>query len=220
VLEKDIKKFLIPENRSIWAFLGSAYLKTLLLWVAIFIIYYVGNYGWLTLNITLLDSLGYSFAKSLIFVCFTSIGFIVGSMFAIHLVDKVERKWFCFYTAIIWAIALLIIGFFPNHIVIMVFGFIATVTISAIMPVMYIYVAENFSTTFRATGVSLADGLGHLGGAFCGQIIFSVYYLFEQPAARFAAALTTMALSAIVVAVLFVFGKKTKGLNLTAINTK
>ena len=39
---------------------------------------------------------------------------------------------------------------------------------------LYTITGESFPTSARATGVSLSDGIGHLGGAFCGQIVFGV----------------------------------------------
>jgi hypothetical protein len=48
--------------------------------------------------------------------------------------------------------------------IIIVFGFIASMTIGLLVPMLYTYTAEHFSTNARATGVALTDGLGHIGG--------------------------------------------------------
>ena len=184
----------------------SKYFPRLVLLILIFAFYYMGNYGWLILMPTLLMRIGFSFAHSLEFVGIFSAGFIIGSGIAIYLTDKVERKWLCFSVAIIWSTCLLLVGFFPNEVVVAIFGFIACASISTIMPIMYLYAAENFPTAHRATGVSLSDGLGHIGGAFCGQIIYAFYYLFSTPQGSFAAALTTMAVSGLIAAILFPFG--------------
>jgi putative MFS transporter len=61
-----------------------------------------------------------------------------------------------------WGISLLIIGFFVSPAIIIIFGFIASTTIGLLVPMLYTYTAEQFSTNARATGVALTDGLGHV----------------------------------------------------------
>lgn len=196
---------------SVGNLLRSKYLKNLLLILSIFTVYYIGNYGWLTLNVSLFTDIGFTFANSIRFICLSSLGFIAGSIVAIWIADKVERKWFCVITALIWATSLFIIAFWPSSLNITIFGFIACATVSANMPIMYSYAAENFPTEHRATAVAFTDGIGHIGGAFSGQIIFAAYYCFHSANSSFAAAFSVMALSGVITAILFVFGKNTTG---------
>lgn len=200
---------------SVWSLLRSRYLKNLLLIMAIFVFYYIGNYGWLTLNVSLLTDLGYAFASSVLFVCLSSLGFLAGSIFAIWFADKVERKWLCCSIALIWTVTLLIMAFFPSYLVISIFGFIACATISAIMPIMYSYAAENFPTSHRATAVALTDGIGHIGGAFSGQIVFAVYYCFHTAQSSFTAALSVLAVTGLITAILFTLGNNMTGRSLS-----
>ena len=178
--------------------------------------YYIGNYGLLTLGDTLLLRVGYSQTVSVMIVSIQSIGFIVGSIIAIFVIDRLERKWLCIITALIWALALLVIGIFNHYYVIVILGFLATLTISLLVPIMYTYTAETFPTAYRATGTSICDGLGHLGGAFCGQIIFLFYHLFHTHYASNLAALATMAVSGVLTAFFLLFGKRLNGKHLTA----
>lgn len=187
---------------------SSFYLWRLILFTSIWFTYYIGNYAWLSLATDLFVKHGFKLSQSLTFVSIASLGFILGSFVAIILGDWFERKWLGFTLAIIWSIALLIIGWYPSNTVIYVCGFIATMTISAIIPILYTYTAENFPTSQRATCVSITDGLGHLGGAFCGQIIFAIYYSFTHPYTSFAAAFSGMAITGILTAILLTFGKK------------
>lgn len=187
------------------------YMGRLILLIFIFGIYYIGNYAWLTVAPTLLVDLGFSFAHSILFIAISSLGFICGCFVGYQLVDRFERKWICFCLAIIWTAVLLIIGFHPTEITIIILGFIACTTISSIMPIMYLFAAENFPTACRATGVSLSDGLGHIGGAFCAQITFAAYNLFTTPHVSFASSFSAMAISGLLTAMLFIFGIRTTG---------
>ena len=71
------------------------------------------------------------------------------------------------------------------------------------IPVLYTLTGESFPTRVRATGVSLSDGVGHLGGAFCGQIVLGAQALYG-----FQGAFITMAITGFMAAVLVVFVKK------------
>lgn len=180
--------------------------KRIIFFVAIWFIYYLGNYAWLTLSTNLFVDKGFKLANSIGFVAISSCGFIFGCLFPMLWGDKVERKKFAATVAIIWSISLLIIGWFPTTWVIICSGFIAATTIAAIIPIMYAYTAENFPTAIRATCVSVTDGLGHLGGAICGQVIFGVYALFEHAGLGFPAAFSCMALTGLITALLLLFG--------------
>lgn len=215
--EKKLKVTLPPPEKNVeialkqYSFseiLKSPYLQRLILFTSIWFIYYLGNYAWLTLSTNLFFDKGFLLTKSISFVAISSIGFIVGSIFPVFYSDRIERKKLAAIIAIIWAIALLIIGWFPTSWVILLFGFIASTTIAALIPVMYTYSAENFPTSIRATCVSVTDGLGHLGGAICGQVIFGIYALFQGTDYGFAAAFSCMALTGLIVAFLVMLGKK------------
>ena len=93
---------------------------------------------------------------------------------------------------------------------IIISGLVASTSIAAIIPIMYAYTAENFPTSVRATCLSITDGLGHLGGAICGQVVFGIYALFDHLGYGFAAAFSCMALTGLITAILL-----TRGINMT-----
>lgn len=171
-------------------------------------IYYLGNYGWLTLSTDLFLKEHFSLAHSMLLVSINSLGFILGSIFAIYFSDRFERKWTLSIIAFCWTILLFIIGWYPNVMTISICGFFAATTISALVPLLYTFTAESFPTAFRATGVAITDGLGHLGGAFCGQIILGCYAIFAAKHFGFQAAFTVMAITGFITAILLLFGKK------------
>jgi len=82
-----------------------------------------------------------------------------------------------------------------------------------LIPILYTYTGESFPTKIRATGIAITDGLGHLGGAFCGQIVFAIYNRFG-----FSGALTGMAVTGLIAGILVLAGVKTTGRSLEEIN--
>lgn len=184
------------------------YLGQLIFFACTWFVYYIGNYAWLTISTDLFYQAGFTVFKSIWLTCFGSLGFIAGSFFCIYISDRVERKWTLTGFALIWTVVLLLIAFFHSNILIMISEFIGAMTISSFVPLMYTYVGESFPTSFRSTGVALTDGFGHLGGAFCGQIIFFVAAFFKPMHLEFQAAFCTMALSGLITAILLLFGKR------------
>jgi len=185
------------------------YLRRLIQFALVWFFYYIGNYAWLTLAPDLLEKIGISLKNSIAFLSVTGLGFVVGAVGAALISDRFERKLSTMLILLLWATSLILIGVFPSKVMIMVLGFTASLTIGLLVPILYTYTAENFHTAFRATGVSVTDGLGHLGGAFCGQIIFAVYRPFG-----FFGAFLTMAVTGIMAAILLSLGIRATGRSL------
>ncbi len=206
----------ITTDKKLITLLKSPYVYRVILFALLWFFYYVGNYGWLTLSTELFDLKGLHLSNSIFVVAISSLGFILGGILAVFLSDKVERKWATISVAFLWSLDLLIIGWLPlNSIWLMLCGFIASTTVAFLVTLMYTYTAEHFPTSGRASGVSLTDGFGHLGGAFCGQIILGAFALFKTSGFGFQAAFTAMALSGFITMFLLFFGKKLNGKVLT-----
>jgi MFS transporter, putative metabolite:H+ symporter len=181
------------------------------LFVGIWFIYYIGNYGWLTLAPTLFVDKGYSLADSTTYLIVSGLGFLVGAYTTTHFSDKLERKFAAAAVALAWAISLLVIGLFVSPTIIIVFGFIASATIGLLVPMLYTYTAEHFSTNARATGVALTDGLGHIGGALAPLIV-----LGANAAWGFSGAFTVMAITGVAAGALILLGTRATGRSLEA----
>jgi putative MFS transporter len=179
------------------------------LFVGIWFIYYIGNYGWLTLAPTLFTDKGYSLADSTTYLLVSGIGFLLGAYATTRFSDRFERKYSLALFALIWAISLFVIGQFVSPTIIIVFGFIASATIGLLVPMLYTYTAEHFSTNARATGVALTDGLGHIGGALAPLIVLGAYSAWG-----FSASFVVMAVSGIVAGCLILLGIKATGRSL------
>jgi MFS transporter, putative metabolite:H+ symporter len=184
------------------------------LFVAIWFVYYIGNYGWLTLAPTLFTDKGYSLADSTTYLIVSGIGFLAGAYATTRFSDKLERKYTCATFAVLWAASLLVIGYAVSPTIIIVFGFIASTTIGLLVPMLYTYTAEHFSTNARATGVALSDGLGHVGGAIAPPIVLGAYSAWG-----FSSAFLVMAISGLVAGGLILFGIRATGRSLESTST-
>ena len=179
------------------------------LFLGVWFIYYIGNYAWLTLAPTLLTDRGISLTSSIAYLSVTGIGFFAGALLAIWLGERVERKVTIICTLIGWAIALLVVGIFPQAGVIMAFGFLASLSIGLAVPLMYVYTGEHFSSPNRARGISIGDGIGHIGGAIC------PYLVLPAAGVSFFLGLAVMAATGVLSAGLVLFGRRTTGRGIT-----
>lgn len=176
-----------------------------LLFLGVWFAYYIGNYAWLTLAPTLLTQEGFSLSDSIGFLSVTGVGFVAGALIAVLLGERIERKVTITGTLVLWAVALLIIGIAPVAGVIMALGFVASVTIGLAVPLMYVYTAEHFTSARRARGVSIADGIGHVGGAIAPYVVLPVAGI------SFGLGLGVMALTGLISAGLVLLGRRMTG---------
>jgi MFS transporter, putative metabolite:H+ symporter len=197
------------ERFPIRALLRPPMLGRLTLFIGIWFIFYIGNYGWLTLAPTLFVDKGYSLASSTTYLIVSGIGFLVGAYATTRFSDRIERKYTCAVFAVVLGISMLVIGFAVSPTIIIVFGFVASAATGLLVPMLYTYTAEHFSTNARATGVALTDGLGHVGGALAPLIVLGAYTAWG-----FSSAFVVMGASGFVTAVLILLGIRATGRSL------
>ena len=212
--EPDTSHILSSQNDiSFKSLFSTPLIFRILLFGSVWFFYYIGNYAWLTLTPELLQKKGVVLTQSISHLTLTGIGFLAGAILAVFISDKIERKKSVAVIAFIWALLLLLIGYFPSESMLLAAGFFASATIGLLIPILYTYTGENFPTKIRATGISITDGTGHLGGAFCGQIVFLIYNHFG-----FSGAMTGMAITGLIAGMLILTGKKTTRRSLEEIN--
>jgi MFS transporter, putative metabolite:H+ symporter len=197
------------ERVPIKALLRPPMARRLVLFIAIWFVYYISNYGWLTLAPTLFVDKGYSLADSTTYLIVSGIGFLVGALATTRFSDRFERKYSAALFAVAWAISLVVIGLFVSPAIIIIFGFMASLTVGLLVPLLYTYTAEHFSTNARATGVAMTDGLGHIGGALAPLIV-----LGANTAWGFSGAFIVMAACGLVTAGLILLGIRATGRSL------
>lgn len=168
-------------------------------------LYYIGNYGWLTVAPTILTDNGFSITASLGFIAAANCGLVVGAVASYFLADRLERKWLLIGTLVVWSLALAGIGVLGTSTAIAVLGFVAAFTIGLVVPIFYAYTSEHFSSHTRPWGMAWTDGLGHLGGAIAPYILIGLSLAY---------AFGAMALSGIAAAFFMLFTTKTRGKSL------
>ena len=167
--KKSTKKPVVVRTRPPTKHMSTG--RTVALFLAVWFVYYIGNYGWLTLAPTLLTDNGFSLSDSLSFLCVTGLGLVVGALFAVWVADRFERKFMIAGALCLSAVSFLAIGALPRSAIIMVFGFLICFTIGLVVPLLYVNTSEQFSGDFQARGVANTDGWGHIGAAICPQLI-------------------------------------------------
>ncbi len=203
------------ERFPVAALLRPPMVGRLALFIGIWFVYYIGNYGWLTLAPTLFTDKGYSLTDSTTYLLVSGIGFLVGAFATTRFSDRLERKYTCAAFAFVWGISLLVIGYQVSPAIIIVFGFIASAAIGLLVPMLYTYTAEHFPTNSRATGVAMTDGLGHIGGALAPLIVLGAYSAWG-----FSSSFLVMAISGFAAGLLILLGIQATGRSLETAATE
>jgi MFS family permease len=154
-----------PQDAPWSTFLHSRYGLTALTMAAMWFFWYIGNYGFLGDSATLFSEHGMSIADSTLYLAIGAIGYPVGAGIMIFISDRVERKNLIFVNTLIWLVGMICVATLANEAVVTIGSFLASVSLGSYLQVAYAYTAENFPTHLRARGFSLADGVGHAGGA-------------------------------------------------------
>lgn len=191
---------------------GSVMRSTPAIAIAVFtvawFVYYIGNFGWLTLAPTILTENGFAVAASLGFLAVANAGLVVGAGVSYFVADRLERKWLLIATLVVWGLALMGIGAWGSSTAVMVLGFAAAFTIGLVIPVFYSFTAEHFSSKNRPWGMAWTDGVGHLGGAIAPYILIGP---------TMAAAFGIMGVTGFLTAFIVLFTARTKGRSLEEI---
>jgi putative MFS transporter len=182
----------------------APYLSRMSLLLVMWFLFYVGEYIWLGLGPTFFVDRGYTLSHSIMFMLMSSLGLPLGALMSAWLGDTFERKYSIFAGMAVWTAAFVVIAFVDNPIVTYVSVFLLTVALGFVIPLMYTLTNESFPTSARSTGVSLTDGLGHLGGA-AGPVVATIVYAVGGARFGFAAVFLLVAATGLFAAILMLF---------------
>jgi MFS transporter, putative metabolite:H+ symporter len=159
------------------------YLKRLIALFLLMFFVYFGGYTY-ALVPEWLGTLGYTGAtlSSLILVNgLTFVGVFVGALMLRPLIDRVDRRKTAISATLGYALGVTMMAFgaVTKDIPLFVFGsFITSLVGIGFTQVYYMLNTDNFPTRARATAYSLAEGLGHLGGAIGLAVFFFMVTIF------------------------------------------
>jgi len=161
-------------------FQGTYAKRTIMLWI-FQILQTVGYYGFGTLAPSILTAKGYSVVSTLGYTALIYLGYPLGSLLSIPVVERFERKYLIVIAAAIMAVLGLCFGFATSIVVIVVSGFLMTTVSNFFSNSFHIYQAEIFPTRMRGTAVGIAYSLSRLSNVVLVFVAFPVLASYGAP---------------------------------------
>jgi putative MFS transporter len=187
--------------------------RTIMLWL-FQILQTLGYYGFGTLVPLILASKGIAVTSSLGYASLSFLGYPVGSLLSLSVIERVQRKWLIVGTAFLMAVFGILFGTSTNPVLIVVFGFLYTLVSNIFSNAFHIFQAEIYPTAIRATAVGSAYSLSRLTSALMPFVLLPVLKLYGATA-LFSVVAVAMVLIMIVVGT---FGPRTSGRSLEEVN--
>lgn len=139
------------------------------------LLFYIGEYIWLGLGPVFFVDRGFTLTHSIMFMLMSSLGLSLGAALSAWLGDRFARDRSVGFGMLVWAIGFVGIAFTAVPAAIYGLVFVVTVALGFVIPLMYTLTNESFPTGARSSGVSLTDGLGHVGGV-AGPLLATAIY--------------------------------------------
>ena len=166
ILAKPNQEFAVANQANPMKILAKPiYLKRLAILTSMWFLWYIGNYGFLGDAADLITAHGAEMSHSILFLAVGAIGYPIGTLLVLRVVDRIERKKLIFMTTFLWLIGMLLVASYTSISFIYLGSFFASLALGSYLQVAYTYTAEAFPTQARSTGFALSDGIGHAGGA-------------------------------------------------------
>ncbi|MFJ6623651.1 MFS transporter [Kitasatospora sp. NPDC091335] len=169
----------------------------------------VGYYGFGALAPQALASKGYGVVTGIGFTAVSFIGYPIGSLLSVPIMDRVERKWLVSLSAAAMALCGLGFAHAGSAARVVCFGVLYTLVSNVFSTVSHVYLAEQYPTHIRAAATGLAYSLSKLSAAALPFILLPVLQK-QGPGAMFTIIAAAMA---VVVASVAVLGGRTTGVS-------
>ncbi len=181
--------------------------------VAMWFFWYVGNYGFLGDAAELITGHGAAIGSSILFLAVGAIGYPIGTLVMLALVDRLERRTLILGSTIFWLSGMVLIAIYASPAQIFIGAFLASAALGAYLQVAYTFTAECFPTRARSTGFAFSDGLGHAGGAMGALLLPVVVHGWS-----FAAGFVIIGLTGLLAGLLALAGPAVTGRNLEQVS--
>ncbi|WP_067929431.1 MFS transporter [Alicyclobacillus shizuokensis] len=135
--------------------------RTVMLWI-FQILQTLGYYGFGTLVPLILASKGVTVTSSLTYVTISFLGYPIGSLLSLPIIERVQRKWLIVGAAFCMAVFGILFGMSTAPTLIILFGFLYTLSSNIFSNAYHIFQAEIYPTAIRATAAGSAYSLSRL----------------------------------------------------------
>lgn len=169
-------------------------------------------YGFGAIAPLVLVAKGYSIVSSLTFLALSYLGYPLGSLLSIPIIERVQRKVLIAVTAGGMAVTGVMFGYAGSPVAIVAWGFAFTVISNVYSNAFHVYMAEVYPTALRATAAGTAYSISRIVTAALPYILIPVLGSFG-PGAVFT--VVAVAICVLIVDVL-VLGPRTTGISLEA----
>lgn len=154
---------------------SGIYLKRTVVLLVAWIFQTLGFYGFIAWVPTLLVAHGFSVVSSLTYTSIIALGAPLGALISSQIAELFDRKWLLVVLALFAVVFGLVYGLTFQPTLIVVFGFLMTVSIQCFAPLIYAYTPELYPTEARALGTGFDYGVGRLAN-ITGPIIVSALF--------------------------------------------
>ncbi|MFD0852821.1 MFS transporter, partial [Actinomadura adrarensis] len=131
-------------------------------------------YGFGTIAPLVLVAKGYSVVSSLTFLALTYIGYPLGSLLSLPIMERVERRLLIAVTAAGMAISGLLFGYAGSAVAVVAWGFAFTVISNIYSNAFHAYLGEIYPTAIRATAAGAAYSVSRLTTAVLPYVLIPV----------------------------------------------
>lgn len=203
-----------PRRSAMTLLRNAPYNRRLVMLVLFHLFQTFGYYGFGTLSALVLVHRGYPITSSMLFSALSFIGYPVGSVMAIPLMARFERKFLLVGSIVAVGAFGLMFATQSSVLLIVLFGFLTTATSNVFSNVYHVYQAEIFPTAVRATAVGWTYSLSRLSS---GASPFVLIPVLDSYGAAAMFAVVAVALGIAIIAVL-TLGPRTSRRSVDEIN--
>jgi putative MFS transporter len=174
----------------------------------------VGYYSFGILSVLILTERGYSIATSLIYAAITYVGYPLGALMTVPLIERIDRKWLIVAAGGSMAALGLLYANFASPTAIIALGFTYTTVSNIFGTSLHVYDGELFPTELRARGAGIPYSLSRLTLGVTPLVLVPALYMYG-PVRVFSIIGAVLLLAVAAIAVL---GPPTTGLALEEIS--
>jgi MFS transporter, putative metabolite:H+ symporter len=187
--------------------------RTIMLWI-FQLLQTLGYYGFGTLVPLILAKKGINVTSSLEYVTVSFLGYPIGSLLSLPIMERIQRKWLIVGAAFFMSVFGILFGISSSPAFIVLFGFLYTLVSNIFSNAYHIYQAEIYPTAIRATAAGSAYSLSRLMSGLMPFILLPVLNL-HGATAMFGVVATAMVIIMIDIGIL---GPRTSGRSLEEVN--